>query len=72
MRRWVLEQASGFKLAVTEGRLRWEDLCGADEVFMTNAVVGIVPVAVIQHGRATLHLAERSTANAFAGLLEKQ
>jgi 4-amino-4-deoxychorismate lyase len=72
MRRWVLEQASGLELAVTEGRLRWEDLRGADEVFMTNAVVGIVPIAVIQHGRATFRLAERSTANAFRGLLEKQ
>jgi 4-amino-4-deoxychorismate lyase len=72
MRRWVLEQASGLELAVTEGRLRWEDLRGADEVFMTNAVVGIVPIAVIQHGRATLRLAERSTANALRGLLEKQ
>jgi 4-amino-4-deoxychorismate lyase len=72
MRRWVLEQASGLQLAVTEGRLRWEDLTGADEVFMTNAVVGIVPVAVIQHGRAALRLAERSTANELRGLLERQ
>jgi 4-amino-4-deoxychorismate lyase len=72
MRRWVLEQASGLKLAVGEGRLRWEDLRGADEVFMTNAVVGIVPIAAIQHGRATLRLAEQSTANALGGLLEKQ
>jgi hypothetical protein len=39
---------------------------------MTNAVVGIVPIAVIQHGRATLRLAERSTANAFRRLLKKQ
>jgi 4-amino-4-deoxychorismate lyase len=72
MRRWVLEQARGLELAVSEGRLRWEDLRRADEVFMTNAVVGIVPVAAIQHGRATLRLAERSTASALGGLLEKQ
>jgi 4-amino-4-deoxychorismate lyase len=72
MRRWVLEQASGLELAATEGRLRWEDLTAADEVFMTNAVVGIVPIAVIRHGRATLRLAERSSAQAFSGLLEKQ
>src|SRR5579859_4041661 len=45
MRRWVLEQAGGLKLAVSESRLRWEDLAGADEIFMTNAVVGIVPIA---------------------------
>jgi 4-amino-4-deoxychorismate lyase len=72
MRRWVLEQAGGLRLAVTEGRLRWEHLAGADEVFMTNAVVGIVPIVVIQHGRATLRLAERRTANELRGLLEKQ
>jgi 4-amino-4-deoxychorismate lyase len=72
MRRWVLEQASGLELAVGEGRLRWEDLRGADEVFMTNAVVGIVPIAAIQHGRATLRPAERSTANALGRLLKKQ
>jgi 4-amino-4-deoxychorismate lyase len=72
MRRWVLEQAGGLKLAATEGRLRWEDLTGADEVFMTNAVVGIVPIELIQHGRATLRLTERSAANELRGLLEKQ
>jgi 4-amino-4-deoxychorismate lyase len=72
MRRWVLEQASGLDLVVAESRLRWEDLAGADEVFMTNAVVGIVPVAVIQHGRALLRLTERSTAIELRGLLEKQ
>jgi len=72
MRRWVLEQASGLELAVTEGRLRWEDLTAADEVFMTNAVVGIVPIAVIHHGRATHRFAERSSARAFSRLLQKQ
>ena len=72
MRRWVLEQASGLELPVTEGRLRWEDLARADEVFLTNAVVGIVPIAVIQHGRAVFRLAERSAANGLCRLLEKQ
>jgi 4-amino-4-deoxychorismate lyase len=51
MRRWVLEQASALGLRAVEGRVRWEDLDGADEVFMTNAVVGVVPVAVARHGR---------------------
>jgi 4-amino-4-deoxychorismate lyase len=71
MRRWVLEQASGLGLAATEGRLRWDDIKGAEEAFMTNAVVGIVPVAEIQYDRATLRLAERHTANELRGLLEK-
>jgi 4-amino-4-deoxychorismate lyase len=72
MRRWVLEQASGLELTVTEGRLRWADLAEADEIFMTNAVVGIVPIAVIQHGRARVRLAQWNTANELCGLLEKQ
>ncbi len=72
MRRWVLGQAPGLALAATEGRLRWEDLAAADEVFMTNAVVGVVPVAVIQHGRAALRPAQRQTADALRGILERQ
>jgi 4-amino-4-deoxychorismate lyase len=72
MRRWVLEQASGLELTVTEGRLRWADLAEADEIFMTNAVVGIVPIAVIQHGRARVRLAQWNTANELCTLLEKQ
>jgi len=39
---------------------------------MTNAVVGIVSVAVIQHGRASLRLAQRCTANELRGFLDKQ
>jgi 4-amino-4-deoxychorismate lyase len=72
MRRWVLEQASGLELTVSEGRLRWADLAEADEIFMTNAVVGIVPIAVIQHGRARVRLAQWNTANELCRLLEKQ
>jgi 4-amino-4-deoxychorismate lyase len=71
MRRWVLEQANGLELTATEGRLRWNDLRGADEVFMTNAVVGVVSIAVIHHGRASLRLAERRTADQLRGFLEK-
>ena len=72
MRRWVLEQASLLKLRPCEGRLRWEDLGYADEAFMTNAVVGIVPLTVIQHGRERVRLAERETATALCALLEMQ
>jgi 4-amino-4-deoxychorismate lyase len=72
MRRWVLEQANVLQLHAREGRLRWEDLGNADEAFMTNAVVGIVPLAMIQHGRARVRLAERETAGALRRLLETQ
>ncbi len=72
MRRWVLGQAPALELPVTEGRLRWEDLAAADEVFMTNAVAGVVPVAVIQHGRTALRPPQRRTADVLRGLLERQ
>jgi 4-amino-4-deoxychorismate lyase len=72
MRRWVLEQANLLNLRASEGRLRWEDLGYADEAFMTNAVLGIVPLRVIQHGRERVRLAERETAGALRRLLEMQ
>ena len=62
MRRWVLEQASMLELRATMSRLRWEDLNRAEEVFMTNAVVGIAPVAVIHHGRARVRFAATDAA----------
>jgi 4-amino-4-deoxychorismate lyase len=69
MRRWVLEQASPMKLRAREVRLRWSDLATADEAFMTNAVVGIVPLAVIQHGRSRVRFAERDASSALNRLL---
>ncbi|HUE10368.1 MAG TPA: aminodeoxychorismate lyase [Steroidobacteraceae bacterium] len=51
MRRWVLEQAGSLGLRPLEGRLRWEEIGEAEEAFVTNAVAGIVPIAVIQQGR---------------------
>jgi 4-amino-4-deoxychorismate lyase len=59
MRRWVLAQAGGLGLRSSERRVRWQDLSGADEVFMTNAVVGVVPVAAIRHGRASIRFARQ-------------
>lgn len=50
MRRWVLSQAAGLHLKLLEARMRLTDLAEADEVFLTNAVAGIVPVAVLRIG----------------------
>lgn len=44
MRGLVLEQAPALGLAIREGDLSADDLDGAEEVFLTNAVRGIVPV----------------------------
>jgi len=70
MRRWVLEQADALGLRASERRLRWQDLDRAEEVFMTNAVVGVVPVAVIHNGRARIRLAQHLTAGALRRRLE--
>lgn len=72
MRRWVLEQASGLRLRAREERVRWQDVGRANEAFLTNAVAGIVPLALITHGRARIRLAERSTASELIQRLERQ
>jgi 4-amino-4-deoxychorismate lyase len=70
MRRWVLDQSGRLSLRALEGRLRWEDLGQAEEVFMTNAVAGIVPVAVIQHGEDRIEPPHTETARRLRARLE--
>jgi len=50
MRRWVISQAAELCLQVRECRMRLTDLAEADEVFLTNAVAGVVPVALLRIG----------------------
>jgi 4-amino-4-deoxychorismate lyase len=71
MRRWVLAQAAQLGLRASEARLRWADLNGADEAFMTNAVAGIVPIASIERGRSRVRPAACDAARDFALLLER-
>ncbi len=63
MRRWVLQRAGELRLNVIERRIRWRDLSEAEEVFMSNAVVGLRSVAVIEHGRERLRHTLFETAN---------
>jgi 4-amino-4-deoxychorismate lyase len=70
MRRWVLEQAHTLHLRASEVRLRWADLSRADEAFMTNAVVGVVPLALIEDGRSRIRFAERHASSRLNRLLE--
>jgi len=70
MRRWVLEQASSLHLRPLERRLRWEELGEAEEAFMTNAVAGIVPIAVIQRGTDRLELRHMEIAARLRARLE--
>jgi 4-amino-4-deoxychorismate lyase len=48
MRRWILASAATLGLRTRERRIRWQDLASADEVFMSNAVVGIRSVRTIE------------------------
>jgi 4-amino-4-deoxychorismate lyase len=70
MRRWVLAQAGDLGLRALEGRLRWEELGEAEEVFMTNAVAGVVPVAVIQLGDERIELEHTDSARRLRARLE--
>jgi len=63
MRRWVLASAADLKLRAIERRLSWRDLRGAEEVFMSNAVVGLKSVAVIERASRRLRWAVFETAN---------
>ena len=49
-RRTVLEEANRLGIAVQERSLTPEETRGADEVFLTNVVTGIVPVARLDGG----------------------
>jgi 4-amino-4-deoxychorismate lyase len=62
MRRWILETAGDLGLRASERRIRWQDLSNAEEVFMSNAVIGLRSVAVIERGRERLRPSAFETA----------
>ena len=73
MRRWILENAAAFDLRVRVRRVRWEDLRSAEEVFMSNAVIGIRSVRAIegaQHG--SLRFSATDTVASLRALLDRQ
>jgi 4-amino-4-deoxychorismate lyase len=70
MRRWILETASGLGLTPVERRIRWRDLSKAEEVFMSNAVVGIRSVGRIERGRERLRYRGFGTADRLRRLLD--
>jgi 4-amino-4-deoxychorismate lyase len=70
MRRWIMETARDFNLRATERRVRWQDLRHAEEVFMSNAVVGLRSVAVIEHGRKRLRHSSFEFAQRFRERLD--
>lgn len=70
MRRWVLEQARDLRLHAVERRLRWEDLALAEEVFMSNAVAGVVAVGDIRDRKDRIRPPEHDTAIRLRARLE--
>jgi 4-amino-4-deoxychorismate lyase len=69
MRRWILETAGELDLSPLERRIRWQDLREADEVFMTNALVGVRSVGSVQRGTSFLRLTCFEAADRFRTLL---
>jgi 4-amino-4-deoxychorismate lyase len=69
MRRWVLETAGELDLSPLERRIRWQDLREADEVFMTNALVGVRSVGSVQRGSRFLRLTRFEAADRLRTLL---
>lgn len=73
MRRWVLESAAACRLRTAVRRVRWEDLRSAEEVFMSNAVVGIRSVGSIEGApRRALWFSNTDTAIHLRARLEQQ
>jgi 4-amino-4-deoxychorismate lyase len=73
MRRWILANAASLRLRSVERRIRWQDLAGADEVFMSNAVVGIRSVRTIERSAGgTLRFSCEEVAGRLRTLLDGQ
>jgi len=73
MRRWILASAARLRLRAVERRIRWQDLASSDEVFMSNAVVGIRSVRTIERSAGeALRFSCTRTADGLRALLELQ
>jgi 4-amino-4-deoxychorismate lyase len=70
MRRWILETAGDLRLSPVERRIRWHDLSEAEEVFMSNAVVGLRSVGSLQRGTSFLRKTSFETADRLRTLLD--
>jgi 4-amino-4-deoxychorismate lyase len=70
MRRWVIGEAKALRLRVWRGRLPLEAFRDAEEVFMTNAVAGIVSVGRLQAEAGPLRLRSTETAALLRARLE--
>jgi 4-amino-4-deoxychorismate lyase len=72
MRRWVLQSARHLPLRTQERRVRWRDLIAADEVFMTNAIVGVKSVSRVEGGGKPVRFDQFDASRQLRLLLEAQ
>jgi 4-amino-4-deoxychorismate lyase len=70
MRRWVLQTAHRLHLKTQEREVHWRDLANAEELFMTNAVVGIKSVRSLEGGKIPVRFEQFGTARQLRILLE--
>jgi len=63
MRRWILATARELKLRAVECRVRWQDIRDAEELFLSNALVGVRSVGSIERGRQRLRRTQFSSAD---------
>jgi len=70
MRRWIMESAAELRLIPVQRRIGWQELSDAEEVFMSNAVVGLRSVGVIERGRERLRRFSFEIANQLRSRLE--
>lgn len=68
MRQWVIRTARREGIEVQEGRLGMRQLVAAEEIFLTNAVIGIWPVGAVMLGSRPL----RPASHALARRLEDE
>jgi 4-amino-4-deoxychorismate lyase len=71
MRRWVLAQASALGLKPALRRVSLRDLRGAEEIFMTNALMGPLSVGEIRAGGQKLRPPMMATASALRAMLDE-
>jgi 4-amino-4-deoxychorismate lyase len=71
MRRWTLDTAAQLNLRALEGRIRWQDLQEAEEIFMTNALVGVKSVSLLQLRTRFLRPSCFATAERLRALLDR-
>jgi 4-amino-4-deoxychorismate lyase len=71
MRRWILESAGELRLGTLERRIVWKDLRDAEEVFMSNAVIGLRSVGTMQRGTERLRYRTFETADRLRALLDR-